>query len=69
MNLKELPPGSPEAKRRDELLAIMRDETRPIEEQLQAAKEALPLCHEETPPIVVHVDRRGTVRATKTMRR
>ena len=29
MKLKEPSPGSPEAKRRDDLLAIMRDETKP----------------------------------------
>jgi hypothetical protein len=37
MKLKELPPGSPEAKRRDELLAIMRDETRSEEERIKTS--------------------------------
>jgi hypothetical protein len=45
MKVRELPPGSPEAKRRDELLAIMRDETRSDEERDAAAKEAMPLCY------------------------
>lgn len=47
-----LKPGSPEQIRRDELLAIMRDPNRANEERLQAAIEALPLCHEPVPPIV-----------------
>ena len=42
MKLRKLPQGSPQAKRRDELLAIMRDETRPDEERDQAAKAAAP---------------------------
>jgi hypothetical protein len=42
MKLRELPQGSPQAKRRDELLAIMRDETRPDEERDRAAKAAAP---------------------------
>lgn len=46
MKLKELRPNSPEAKRRDELLAMMNDPTRPDEERDQAAKAAAPLCHE-----------------------
>jgi predicted nuclease with RNAse H fold len=46
MKVRELPPGSPEAKRRDELLAIMNDETRSDEERDAAAKAAAPLCHE-----------------------
>jgi hypothetical protein len=69
MKLKVLPPNSPEAKRRDDLLAIMRDETKPEDERFRATLAALPLCHEEVPPIVVRVDRRGTVRATKATRR
>ncbi len=46
MKLRELPQGSPQAKRRDELLAIMRNETRSNEERDAAAIAALPLCHE-----------------------
>jgi hypothetical protein len=38
MKLRELPQGSPQAKRRDELLAIMRDETRPDEERIERQK-------------------------------
>jgi hypothetical protein len=49
MKLKELRPNSPEAKRRDELLAIMRDPTRSDEERDAAAKAAAPLCHELPP--------------------
>jgi hypothetical protein len=69
MKLKELPPGSPEAKRRDELLAIMRDETRSEEERFEATLAALPLCHEEVPPIVVHIDRTSTDRVGRSGRR
>jgi hypothetical protein len=54
MKLKVLPPNSPEAKRRDDLLAIMRDETKPEDERFRATLAALPLCHEEVPPIVVY---------------
>jgi hypothetical protein len=53
VKMRELQPGSPEAARRDVLLAIMRDETRPKEERIEAAIAALPLCHEEAPPRVV----------------
>lgn len=56
--MKELKPGSPDAARRDRLLAIMRDEMRPQDERIQAAIEALPLCHEELPPIVTYTGSR-----------
>ncbi len=46
MKLRELPQGSPRAKRRDELLAIMNDPTRSDGERDAAAKAAAPLCHE-----------------------
>ena len=49
MKMRELPPGSPEAVRRDELLAIMRDEPRSDEERDAAAIAAAPLCHERVP--------------------
>jgi hypothetical protein len=62
MKLKELTPGSPEAKRRDELLAIMRDETRSHEERDRATIAAAPLCHEEVPPIVADPNRSSTRR-------
>ena len=42
---KLLPPGSPGAKRRDELLGIMNDETRSLGDRLKAAQEAAPLCY------------------------
>jgi hypothetical protein len=54
MRIRELQAGSPEAKRRDELLAIMRDETKSEDERYKATVAALPLCHEELPPIVVY---------------
>jgi hypothetical protein len=50
MKLRELPQGSPGAKRRDELLAVMRDPTRSDEERDAAAKAAAPLYHELPPP-------------------
>jgi len=58
MRIRKLPRGSPEAAQRDALLATMRDETRPDEERDRATIAALPLCHEELPPIVV--DTRNT---------
>jgi hypothetical protein len=45
MKLRELPLGSPAAKRRDELLAIMRDEARSAAERMEAATVALRLCY------------------------
>ena len=42
---RTLEAGSPEQTRLDELLLILRDESRPAEERLAAAKEALPLQH------------------------
>jgi hypothetical protein len=68
MKLKVLPPNSPEAKRRDELLAIMRNETRPEEERDSATIAALSLCHEEVPPIVVYTNR-TSIGGTKMKRR
>jgi hypothetical protein len=64
MKLKHLPPGSPEAKRRDELLAIMRDETKSEDERYMATLAALPLSHEEVPPIVVYTNRPSAGRVT-----
>jgi hypothetical protein len=46
VKLKVLPPNSPEAKRRDELLAIMRDPTKSDTERDAAAIAALPLWRE-----------------------
>lgn len=48
---KVLPPSSPEAKRRDELLAIMNDPRRSVGARLDAAIAATPLCYEELPPV------------------
>jgi hypothetical protein len=49
MKLKELPPGSPQATHRDELLAVMNDPTRSDEERDRAAIAAASLCHELPP--------------------
>jgi hypothetical protein len=53
MGMKPLNPGSAEAVKRDELLAIMRDETKSDDERLQAAIAAAPLCHEVVKPVIV----------------
>jgi hypothetical protein len=68
MSLRELEPGSPEAKRRDKLLVIMRDPNRPQEERLQAAVEALPLCHTMLEPIVVHTFRPSRATSSSDIR-
>jgi len=36
------------------LLAVMGDETRPVQERIAAAELAAPFCHEIPPPIIVH---------------
>jgi hypothetical protein len=49
VKMRELQPGSAEAKRRGELLAIMNDPSRSNEERDAAAIAATPLCHELPP--------------------
>ena len=51
---RTLRPGSPEQKRLDELLRVLRDDSRPDGERLAAAKEALPLQHID-PEVVMFV--------------
>ncbi len=50
---RELDPDSPEAIKRERLLTIMRDRSRPEEERLDAAVAALPLCYERPAPVYV----------------
>lgn len=50
--LRVLEPGSSDHIRRERLLKIMRDESKPQSERTQAAIEALPLCYVQPDPIV-----------------
>lgn len=49
--LRVLEPGSPDYIRRERLLKLMRDDSKPQSERTQAAIEALPLCYVQPDPI------------------